>query len=66
MSKPDDPRTRELGHLKVALATFALHLDVFEMQAQEVMLSIGRQGDHAARVDIGRGKPRKDELSGGQ
>ena len=27
---PRDPRTQELNNLKVALATFALQLDVFE------------------------------------
>ena len=65
MSKLDDPRARELGHLKVALATFALHLDAFEMQAQDVMISIARQRDRAPPVEIGR-NPRKEELSGGQ
>jgi hypothetical protein len=61
----DDPRTEELGHLKLALATFALHLDAFEMLTQEVMLSIGEPGVHALQADIGR-KPRKDDLIAGQ
>lgn len=61
----DDPRTKELGHLKLALATFALHLDALEMLTQEVMFSIGKPGNHVPQIDIGR-KPRKDDLSGGQ
>jgi hypothetical protein len=61
----DDPRTRELGHLKLALATFALHLDVFEMLAQEAMLSIGKPENHFPHAEFGR-ELRKDDLSGGQ
>jgi hypothetical protein len=61
----NDPRTAELGHLKLALATFALHLDVFEMQAQEVVLSIGNPENHLPQAEFGR-KLRKDDLSGGQ
>jgi hypothetical protein len=65
VSKMDDPRTRELGHLKLALATFALHLDVFEMLAQEVMLSIDKSENHFPHPEFGR-ELRKDELSGCQ
>ena len=63
----DDPRTKELGHLKLALATFALHLDAFEMLTQEVMLSIGKPGNRnfVPKADIGR-EFRKDDPSGGQ
>ena len=61
----DDPRSRELGHLKLALATFALHLVAFEMQAQEAMLSIGKTGIPVRLVDIGR-ELGKDDLSGRQ
>jgi hypothetical protein len=65
MIKMDDPRTKELGHLKLALATFALHLDVFEMLTQEVMLSIGKPGNHVPQADVDRNS-RKDDPSGGQ
>ena len=42
MSAMDDARTEELGHLKLALAAFALHLEAFEMLTQEVVHTVGR------------------------
>ena len=42
MSTPNDPRLRELNRLKLAMATFALQLDTFEVRAHSVLLSIGR------------------------
>jgi hypothetical protein len=65
VSKMNDPRTKELGHLKLALATFALQLDVFEMVTQDVMLSIGKPGNHVPQADVDRNS-RKDNPSGDQ
>jgi hypothetical protein len=61
----DDPRTKELGHLKLAMATFALHLDAFEMLTQEVMLSIGKPDYDLLPADVDR-KSGKDDPSGDQ
>jgi hypothetical protein len=61
MSSSNDPRVRELNRLKLAMATFALWLDAFEMQAHGVLLSIGRP------IDDGLGhERRKEEEIGGQ
>jgi hypothetical protein len=40
MKPGDERRTEELGHLKLALATFALQLDVFELRTHEVLLTV--------------------------
>lgn len=45
MSFPNDPRSRELTRLKLALATFALQLDAFEQRTHGVLRSIGRSRD---------------------
>ena len=45
MSTPNDPRAKELNQLKLALATFALQLDKFELQTHGVLLSMGQPGD---------------------
>lgn len=37
MSAAGDRRARELEHLKLALATFALQLDAFEVHAKEAL-----------------------------
>jgi hypothetical protein len=37
----DEARARELSNLKLALATFALQLDAFEMRMSEVPPKIG-------------------------
>ena len=42
-----DPRVRELTRLKLALATFALQLDTFEVRAHGVLSSIGQSADDA-------------------
>ena len=42
-----DPRVRELTRLKLALATFALQLDTFELRAHGVLSSIGQSADDA-------------------
>jgi hypothetical protein len=40
MKPGDERRTEELGHLKLALATFALQLDAFEQRTHEVLLAV--------------------------
>jgi hypothetical protein len=40
MKLGDERRTEELGHLKLALATFALQLDAFELRTHEVLLAV--------------------------
>jgi hypothetical protein len=61
MSSSNDPRVKELNRLKLAMATFALHLDTFEVRAHGVLLSIGQPGD-----DGPRRKRQKEEEIGGQ
>lgn len=61
MNTSNDPRVRELNRLKLAMATFALQLDTFEVRAHGVLLSIDRPGD------IGQvQRRRKEEEIGGQ
>jgi hypothetical protein len=36
----DDARIEELTNLRLALATFALHLDAFEMKVSEATLAL--------------------------
>jgi hypothetical protein len=45
MSSSNDKRVRELNQLKLALTTFALHLDAFEERTHGLLRSIGRPGD---------------------
>jgi len=61
MNLIDDPRAEQVGQLKLALATFALRLDAFEMRTHEVLLSVGKP---VQRTD-NRG-PRKGDVIGGQ
>jgi hypothetical protein len=56
MSSSIDPRVRELARLKLALATFALQLDTFEVRAYGVLSSIGP----SANDTLGR-EPRKGD-----
>ncbi|HSZ95937.1 MAG TPA: hypothetical protein VK767_06465 [Bradyrhizobium sp.] len=56
-----DPRVRELTRLKLALATFALQLDTFEVRAHGVLSSIGQSADDA----LGH-EPRKGDKIAGQ
>ena len=51
----DNARIEELNNLRLALATFALHLDTFEMQVSEATSGLGpmasaRPRDLAARL----------------
>jgi hypothetical protein len=42
MDRGEDARARELSNLRLALATFALHLDAFEMQAGDAVLAAAK------------------------
>lgn len=44
----EDARATELHNLRIALATFALQLDVFEMRASGALLAAGREASMAA------------------
>src|ERR1700757_3918191 len=48
MSSSNDLRDREFDRLKLALATFALHLDAFEERTHGLLRSIGRLRDDGA------------------
>ena len=61
----DDARAEELEHLKLALATFAVQLDAFEMRTHGLLLAVGEPGNPVPARDRGRG-PQKDDLIGGQ
>jgi hypothetical protein len=50
-----DPRVRELTRLKLALATFALQLDTFEVRAHGVLSSIGQSADDALGHEARKG-----------
>jgi hypothetical protein len=41
MARGHDARAEELGNLRLALATFALQLDAFELRAREGLLAAG-------------------------
>lgn len=56
MSSSIDPRVRELTRLRLALATFALQLDMFEVRAHGVLSSIGQSAD-----DVLGHEPRKGD-----
>jgi hypothetical protein len=61
----EEARTEELGHLKLALATFALQLDVFEMQARGVLLA-ARKSDNSILLPDSCRKTGKEDTGGGQ
>jgi hypothetical protein len=65
MKHADDPREEELRNLRLALATFALQLDVFEMRTNGVLLAVGKPGKLGPRPSSGRGS-RKDNVIGDQ
>jgi hypothetical protein len=43
VDRGDAARAEELNNLRLALATFALHLDAFELQMSEGLLGIGKR-----------------------
>jgi hypothetical protein len=49
----DERRDEELGHLKLALATFALQLDVFETRAHQILLAVGQPERKNPPIDGG-------------
>lgn len=65
MGHGEDARAEELGHLKLALATFAIQLDAFEMRARGALRTAGKPDNSVAPPDGGR-EPRRDDVSGGQ
>jgi hypothetical protein len=64
MKHREDARTEELTHLKLALATFAVQLDVFEMRAQSALLAFGKTDHPVPQPDNSRWS-RRDWVSEG-
>lgn len=58
MSTSNDPRLRELNRLKLAMATFALQLDTFEVRTYGVLLSISRPIEDGP----GHGRRKEEEI----
>jgi hypothetical protein len=65
MNHGDDARVRELTNLRLALATFVLHLDAFEMRTHEGLLKVNKPGQPAPQTDGSNG-PQKSKIIGGQ
>jgi hypothetical protein len=55
MKHGDDARIEELNNLRLALATFVLQLDAFEMRTHEGFLTASKPGKHVPRTAGGRG-----------
>ncbi|WP_298259349.1 hypothetical protein [Bradyrhizobium sp.] len=55
MNSWNDPRARELNRLQLALATFALQLDAFELQTVGLLRSISRSRDEGYGRELGEG-----------
>jgi hypothetical protein len=64
MKYDKDARAEELDHLKLALATFALQLDAFEMRTHDVLLAVGKPGNHDPPADKARWPREKNGLGG--
>jgi len=66
MKHGDNARIEESNNLRLALATFALQLDAFEVLTQEGSSAVSRLGKLVIpRTDRGCA-PRKDAMIGGQ
>jgi hypothetical protein len=66
MKHGDDARIEESNNLRLALATFALQLDAFEVRTQEGSSAVSRPGKLLIpRTDRGC-DPRKDAIIGDQ
>jgi hypothetical protein len=65
MNHRDDARTEELNNLRLALATFVLQLDAFEMRTHGGLPRVNKPEKPAPRTDSGS-VPRKDKIIGGQ
>jgi hypothetical protein len=61
----DDARARELSNLKLALATFALQLDAFELRTKATRQAAGKAKNPVPPPNDGSG-PRKDHTIGRQ
>ncbi len=61
----DHARAEELEQLKLALATFALQLDAFEMRTHGLLPAVSRPGNAVPLADRRRG-PRKEGVIAGQ
>jgi hypothetical protein len=61
----DDARARELTNLKLALATFALQLDAFELRTRAVRHAAGKAQNPVPPPNDGGGR-RKDNMLGRQ
>jgi hypothetical protein len=61
MDHRDDARTKELNNLRLALATFALHLDVFEMRMKEGSLRTGMEPEGTLPPNTGCGFRRRHD-----
>lgn len=65
MKKRDDARAKELSNLKLALATFALQLEAFEIRAKEELFAVGKPGAPVPPSNSGRMRE-KDKMIGGR
>ena len=63
MGRGEDARAEELHNLRVALATFALQLDAFEMRANGALLAARREASmRKASIAVPRtNRPRDSE-----
>ena len=69
MKHGDDARIEELNNLRLALATFVLHLDAFEMRTHAGLPTVGKPRKPVPRADSGTDGgwgARKDKMIGGQ
>jgi hypothetical protein len=55
MKHGENARVEELDDLKLALTTFALHLDAFEMRTKDILLKAGGPEIPVRWPDNGRG-----------
>ena len=65
MKHGDDARIEELNNLRLALATFVLQLDAFEMRTHEGLLTVAKPGKPVPQTDD-RLHSRKDNVIGGR
>lgn len=52
MNQRDDHRAQELNNLKLALATFALRLDVFEARTKSRLTKVNAERSKLGSLDI--------------
>jgi hypothetical protein len=57
LSHGKDARAEELHNLRLALATFALHLDAFEMKASGALLAARREASFRKASSIAVPRP---------